>query len=341
MNNLAVAVESFSSALDIALVSSGLESLACASWLAAGGQRVQLRGSDKHRPSAICCERSDRVDFAQTQPVQFLTPPTEADGYVRSPDVIVVHARAADYKRALDSIAADARPGQTIFIIDAPLMTAFELSERMHLQHQRAAVNIIETGPLFNGCKLNGGTMHITGAATQVPICGRTVNETRAGLSIGRNFWNNLVPASNVFERRLVHSGRILGAAQRLFAIMGSRKGQTSFTGAEQSILAAMTNELQALGKHLNVSIPKEQSFEPLSESLTTEREELATVIREDLILITELAKLAYVAVPTIDSIIELATVTLGQDLRKESRGLSDLGLIGMDFHEIIELVNA
>ncbi|MBY0548508.1 MAG: NAD/NADP octopine/nopaline dehydrogenase family protein [Candidatus Obscuribacterales bacterium] len=340
MNNLAVAVEGFSSALDIAFVSSGLESLACASWLAAAGQRVQLRGNDRHRPASICYERND-ADHTHAQPVQFLPPAREADGYVRSPDIIVLHARASDYKRALDTVAAEVLPGQTIFIIDAPLMTAFELSERLHAQHQRAAVNIIETGPLFNACKMTGATMHITGAATQVPICGRTVNETRAGLSIGRAFWKNLVPASNVFERRLVHSARILGAAQRLFAIMGTRKGQDSLTGAEQSILTAMTNELQSLGKHLNVSIPKDQSFEPMSESLAVEREELATVVREDLILITELAKLAYVPVPTIDSIIELATVTLGQDLRKESRSLADLGLIGMDFHEIIELVNA
>lgn len=348
MNNLAVAVESFSSALDIALVSSGVESLACASLLAANGQRVELRGKDRQHPSAVKFERADRLDQIDTRPVQFTPRSRDDEGYVRSPDVLILHARAADYSEALNTVASEARPGQTIFLIDAPLMSVFELSERMQSVHNRAAVNVIETGQLFSSCRFTGQTIQVSGPATQISLCGRTVNETRAGLSLGRSFWKNLMPASNVFERRLVESGRILGAAQRLFAVMSAQggkncasKGQSSLTGAEQSILSAMTAELQSLGKHLNVSIPSDLSFEPLSESLDTEREELSLLVKQDLVLISELSKLAYVPVPTIDSIIELASVTLGKDLRKGSRTLADLGLIGMDFNEIFELVNA
>jgi aspartyl/asparaginyl beta-hydroxylase (cupin superfamily) len=53
------------------------------------------------------------------------------------------------------------------------------------------------------------------------------------------------------------------------------------------------------------------------------------------------MARLAYIAVPMIDTVIELATVLTNVDIRKEARQLSDIGLIGMDAKEIIEHVNA
>ncbi len=348
MHNLAVAIESYTSALDIALVSSGVDSLACAALLAASGQRVQLRGRDRQQSASLRYERPDGVALPQSRVLQFSPVPRESDGYVRGADVVIVHARARDYAEALDAVAAGVHPGQTIFIIDAPLFTAFEVSRRMAKLKKRMAVNVIETSPLFRSSWMENGIVNVAGLAAQTSICGRTVNETRAGLSIGSQLWKDLVPASNVFERRLAQSARLLGAAQRLFAIMGAQNGQecarkdsSSFTGAEHSIITAMENELQMLGKMFNISVPREQLFEPLSDSLDREREELSTVIRQDLVLITDLAKLAYLQVPTIDSIIELASVTLGQDLRREGRGLSDVGLIGMDFREIVELINS
>ena len=348
MHNLAVAVEGFSSALDIAFLSSGVESLACASLLAAAGQQVQLRGHDRLRPTSLIHERADRLGIPGTQLLHFAPLLQEADGYVRSPDILMVHGRAADYNEALNIVANDARAGQTLFIIDAPLLTAFELGQRLDKLGKQLSVNIIETGPLFHSCKVDNSIVYITAATSQVSICGRTINETRAGLSIGRTFWKDLVPASNVIERRLAHGNPLLGAAQRLFAVMSAQRGQecaskepSTLTSAEQSIIASMRNELQTLGKQFNISVPQEPPFSQLSESLQKERDELATLVRQDLVLVSDLAKLAYISTPTIDSIIELAGVTLGRDLRREGRTLEDLGLIGMDFHEIFELINS
>lgn len=348
MHNLAVAVESFHSAIDIALVSSGVESLACAALLAASGNRVQLRGRERQLSASLRCEQPNGSQVVQPRLLQFAPVPREADGYVRNPDVVILHARARDYTAALDAVAENVHPGQTIFIIDAPLFTAFEISRRMNKLKKRMAVNVLEVGPLFGSSWIDNGIVNVAGANSQISICGRTINETRAGLSVGRQLWNDLVPCSNVFERRLAQSARLTGAARRLFAVMGSRgeedcapKDESSLTGAENSIIAAMENELQQLGRLFNISVPRELPFEPLSDSLDREREELANVIRQDLVLITDLAKLARVPLPTIDSIIELASVTLGRDLRKEGRCLADLGLIGMDFREIVELINS
>jgi hypothetical protein len=45
--------------------------------------------------------------------------------------------------------------------------------------------------------------------------------------------------------------------------------------------------------------------------------------------------------VPAIDKIIDDTSKLVARDLRAEGRRLSDLGLVGMDVREIIELVNS
>jgi hypothetical protein len=50
---------------------------------------------------------------------------------------------------------------------------------------------------------------------------------------------------------------------------------------------------------------------------------------------------LARLPVPTIDAVIELASCITHRELRKEGRGLHELGLVGLDVREIVELINS
>jgi hypothetical protein len=63
--------------------------------------------------------------------------------------------------------------------------------------------------------------------------------------------------------------------------------------------------------------------------------------IAEDFVILSGLARLKHVTCPVLDAVIDLGSSVAGCDLRKQGRQLSDLGLIGMDAREIIELVSA
>jgi hypothetical protein len=63
--------------------------------------------------------------------------------------------------------------------------------------------------------------------------------------------------------------------------------------------------------------------------------------IVETLMLIADFARLARYQMPVLQSVIQLGEVILGSEFAKEGRKLEDLGLVGFDIDEIVELFNA
>lgn len=63
--------------------------------------------------------------------------------------------------------------------------------------------------------------------------------------------------------------------------------------------------------------------------------------VAETLALLSDLARVARISVPVINSVMELASSVAGCDLQKSGRKAEDLGLIGLDVNEIVELINS
>lgn len=349
MQNLALALDTFapfSPQGEIAIISSGIESAAIAGILASKSLPIQLYGIDNAK--AVYDMRPEPwINGYATSEIKFPTKAGSADMYVRSPDILILSAKAKDYAQAMDVVAEQLRPGQTVFVIDSPLGTVFELSQKIFKLRKRMAVNLIEMSPLFESATMVNGKLEISRLREQVSVCGRSVNETRSGISIGSKLFSGLVPSSNILERGLSDSNYFLRAAKQLFMVMSmksnkDRQGKVSFNNAQLSLLSAMEQEIQSLGKLFNVSIrPSKNVEEQFSSYLETEKQEIASTVCNNLVLISDLAGIAYHSVPTIDSIIDLSSATLGRDLRKEGRRLADLGLIGMNTQEIIEFINS
>lgn len=340
MHNLSLAVETLAVSGEIAIVGGGTGTMALGALLASRGMPV--RPSD-YRVSGVNLQAGGST-FYRNGPVTFSVNVPSA--YMRSPDVLVLWAKDVDYVRSLDKVAEQLRPGQTVFVVDAPLGAAFELSQKIFKLRKRMAVNLIETGPVFKHATMDNGVLKISGLKDQVPVCGRSVNETRSGISVGDRLFNGLVPASSIFERWLADGSEIIIAAKRLFHVMeesGARtvRGRTAFSTAEPPVLSALEEEIQALGKVFNVSIGATKADTDFGYSQDAEKNQLANEICDNIVLISDLAKLAYQPVPAIDSIIELASVILGKDLRRCGRHLEDLGLSGMNIHEVLELINS
>ncbi|MBS1991486.1 MAG: hypothetical protein JSS83_13270 [Cyanobacteria bacterium SZAS LIN-3] len=69
--------------------------------------------------------------------------------------------------------------------------------------------------------------------------------------------------------------------------------------------------------------------------------EVLSRYVGEQLVLISELGKKAAVAMPVLDSVIDLASALVGYDLRKQGRTLASCGLDRASLADLIELLNA
>jgi hypothetical protein len=199
-------------------------------------------------------------------------------------------------------------------------------------------------GPLFDSCKFEGRSLEISGLKEQVQICGRSVNETRSGLDIGRQLFNGLVPASNVLERGLSDVSKILQIAVRLFHLSRVKKGLSLnvLSSEEEKFLDTIEAELHAIGKMYKVGVSERAalSFE-FSDHVEHEKQRLFAAVTDTLFLLQELASVAYLSVPGIESLIERSSEMLGLDLRSDARKLVDLGLSNMDVREIIELINS
>ena len=341
MQNLALAAEPLATSQELDIVSTGVESLAVAALLSSRGREVRFTHQEMAVPEQLLI-RGAAVNYkaGRLQPSK-----NEGKEFVyRSSDLMLVCGKASDYQEALNTVADMLYPGQTVFVVDAPLGTAFELSYLVYKLRKRMAVNIIEMGPLFEDCRFEGRSLEISGLKEQVAICGRSVNETRSGLAVGRQLFSGLVPASNVLERGLSDSARILKTVLRLFHVNLAKKNQklTMLSASEEALVNSMEAEIQALGKAFNVNVPERANM-PLefSDSLDREKKELAGSVTDTLVLLTDLAGVAYLPVPSIESVIDQASAALGRDLRAEGRRLSQLGLVGMDMRGIIELVNS
>jgi hypothetical protein len=70
-------------------------------------------------------------------------------------------------------------------------------------------------------------------------------------------------------------------------------------------------------------------------------QEVLSRYVGEQLVLISELGRKASIAMPVLDSVIDLATAVVGYDLRSQGRTLAHCGLQDAELADLIELLNA
>jgi opine dehydrogenase len=338
----AVSIDIRQLSASIAVTGYGEQARAVAALLATSGHSVRLLSPDAAK-TTWCEVWQNKDDQGQiVSRVQFAVVSARPSEVIRAGDVVIVAAGAENYAQLVEDIAPVLSSGQSIFLMDAAFGAALEFSHLLSQRRNDLALNIVEIGSLFDVVEVDGETVRIKGVKQQISICGRTLNETRAGLSVGANLWQNLVPTSNLFERGFSDVDRFAVTVLRFLTVLTGDARTGTVTGMSlEAIKIAVEQELQAIAKIYGVTNMRVGKLPNLSETVKAARANLIKDVIEELALIVALAKLAYVSTPVLDSIIELSSVVTGMDLRKEARQLSDLGLIGMDTNEIIELVYA
>jgi hypothetical protein len=329
----AVAVGGTQSAATIAVYANGTFGEAVAAFLALQGNRVAVLGVEQSH--ALQCEM-----YTQTRARYSSTVLIEAARNMAAAaacDTVVIAVPATTYSAAFEDLSMHLKSGQTIFIVGAAIGASLEAAHLLSSRRRDLSVRIIEVSLPFITSYTDGHSLVIKGARDSLLVAGCSLNETRVGLSIGNGIFNSLVPASNILERAFFDIDRWLDTGALLFEVLNSRPGRPV-----SSVLCNLRSELISLAKAYGINRITEPPL-PLNgtEAGSDAQQRLSDRIVEEYIILSSLARLRYLPVPALDSVIELASAIVGCDLRKEGRQLSDLGLIGMDADEILEHVSA
>lgn len=328
---------------------SGAFGCAVAGLLAVVGHQVKLVGDNTFVPSECDLLTDSRARYTSEISIDAIE--TLARDSVRSSDLVIIAVPATEYGAVAEDLAAVLSSGQTVFIMGAAFGASLEIAHIIESTRSDLNINLVEVMQPFRRYHVEGRTVKISGMRDTLFLAGRSLNETRAGLQAGSNILNGLVPASNIIDRAFADMDHWLETAALLFNAFdrGTPPGGSdpsvidcSPTDSANVVVAALRTELEALGRAYGVK----RGFEGRvadARSITSPdwRHDVARRVIEDYAILSSLARLAYMPVPMIETVIEIASVLTNTDLRKEARQLTDLGMIGMDAKEIIEHVSA
>lgn len=325
---------------------------AVAGWLAASGHHTRLLGDNNFVPLDCDLWTQARTHFSGSVSIDAASDLSVCRGDA----AVLVAVPATEYGGVAEDLADILVSGQTVFIIGAAFGASLEMAQIIERKRQDLAINLIETAQPFAHYEADGQCVRIAGAKEKLAIAGRSLNETRAGLGAGSQIFNGVEPASNLIDRAFADIDRWLETAAILFNTfdrsplpMGTAPDgldmlDFSPTDNTNVVLAALRTEIEALGRAYRVRrTDAARSYDARGWRATSAdwRRELAERVIEDYVILSSLARLTYMPVPMVDTVIELAGVITNTDLRKEARQLTDIGLIGMDAREIIEYLNA
>jgi len=300
---------------------------------------------------------------------------------LKSSDGVIISQPITEYGAVADKLAPILSNGQTVCLVNAPLGAGFQFKQLMRRRNKDLQLNIIEVGNLFDCAQIEGNVLLIRGQREKVSFCGNTRNETRRGLSIANTISQGLVPTSNVIERGLSEVEKLLRPVFLLFALLGGRSGELDnianlVNPNLTKLIASLDREMQSLAKVYKVVIPSfletlthfggvgwedadclgqaliniagnliEQGLCDTTSATVSPQTAAAELLKADVLetftLLSDFARLSRTRVPVINSVIELSAIVTKYDMEKNGRKISDLGLLGFDVQEIVELINA
>ncbi|HEY9712333.1 MAG TPA: NAD/NADP octopine/nopaline dehydrogenase family protein [Chroococcales cyanobacterium] len=297
---------------------------------------------------------------------------------LRSIESIVVCTPATEYGAVVRRLAPNLRNGQNVYLVNAPLAGGLQFANCVESIDPELQLTILELGSMFDDAQIvqsaeGAQSLLITGTREKVSVCGNSRNETRRGLDNASTLSEELVPTSNLVERGLCDIERILRPTLLLFALLGARGRDLDcisdiINPSLTTMITALEGEIQALSKAFKcvshsfletltdfagtcfedadcldqaLIVFGRNLFAQKTLTVAAATSMLKQDVTESLVLLSELARLSRIPTPVVNSVIDLAAATTRTDLRKQGRSLTDVGLLGFDVTEIVELVNA
>ena len=273
--------------------------------------------------------------------------------------------------RNIDFIRRNLRDGQNLILIDAPFGAGLQLVESLRRGGLNWNLNIAEVGNIFSTIWADADSLIIESIRTCSNIAGNTRNQLRKTIQMGNLLPLELIPASNVLERGLLEIERVLRPVLLLFGLLratpadylnnGMGLAESAMNETTMCLLDKLERELALIAKAYKTVAPAFGAIataeqDPADENLfatwysvllksfkgiSDAKRSIVRDLTEHVCIITELARLAQLSTPTLESVVDLSSAVTDVDIRRHARNLHSLGLSGYEVADIIELVNA
>lgn len=270
-----------------------------------------------------------------------------------SSETIFVCTTTNDYADVIDQIGPYLASGHEVVLFSSKFAGSL-LVERELLSRRRQGVRVVETDALF-ACRLqDDGSIWIRGMKDWTLFSSPRSSQTQANTQVLHRFFPRLEPAQNLVQRGLTDFGALAHALTVLVNLNDiDRKNSflfyhEGFTERTIALLEHMEREFQAVAHAYDTSIISASAllnryygcqtdslldamrsvpnyrFSVSPESLSTRY--LSEDVPCTLVPVSQLAHLAEVPVPVIDSVVSMASVIAGEDFLKTGRTLAKLG---------------
>lgn len=273
--------------------------------------------------------------------------------------------------RNIDFIRRNMRDGQNLVLFDAPFGAGLQLIESLRGGGLNWNLNIAEVGNIFSTIWADADTLIIENIRSCSNVAGNTRNQLRKTIQIGNFLPLELIPASNILERGLLEIERVLRPVLLLFGLLrttpndylknGVGLAESAMNETTMCLLDKLERELALIAKAYKTVAPAFGAIaradqDPADENLfatwyiellksfkgiSDAKRSIVRDLTEHVCILTELARLAQLSTPTLESVVDLSSAVTDVDIRRHARNLSSLGLSGYEVADIIELVNA
>jgi len=353
----------------IAIIGAGNGGMAMAAHLALKGHEVNLynRTPDKLIPireqGGIFLEGSVE-GFGRLNKVT----PDIAEA-IDDVNVIMVTVPAVGHRDVARSCAPYLRDGQIIVLNPGRTGGALEFSQALYEFGARAEVIIAEASTFIYACRKAGPcTAHIFDVKKKVFVAALPSIKTGYVLDALYDVYPEFIAAESVLETSLNNIGAIFHPAPTLLnaARIETTGGAFEYyrdgiSPSVAQIIQRMDDERIAVARALNVrcisalewmkvsygveagdlysAIQQNEAYKGITAPAVANSRYIFEDVPCSLVPLSALGRLAGVATPTIDSIINLASVMTGTDYRAEGRTISKLGIDDMSMYEIYNYV--
>ncbi|MCA9667055.1 MAG: NAD/NADP octopine/nopaline dehydrogenase family protein [Myxococcales bacterium] len=352
----------------IGVVGSGASACALSCYLADRGYDVHVLMRDRDTLSWLDSTRGRLRATGRLEGTYALSWfGSDAAALLARADVVIVATTVLAYPEVIEHLASHLRPRHRLILFSSKLLGAVHV-EHLLRRLQAAAVPVVEVDALFASRLLEDRTVWIRGIKAWTLFSAAKRSVTAAFAPLIAELFGSLEPADNVVQRGLTDFGALAHAPTMIANMNAVSRGESflfyrdGFTEQTVALLEACEAEFHAVARAFGCNLVPmatlldryygcdATSVHRAMRSVPNYRHSQAPTtlehrfLREDvgcsLVPLSQLASVAGVPTPTIDAVVHLASVLLGDDLRASGRTLERVGWQGLGPVEIMRSIN-
>lgn len=283
-------------------------------------------------------------------------------------DVIFVVLPATAHSYIAEEISPILKDGQIIVLCPGSTGGVLEFTKTLKDTGCTADYKIGETTSLFYACRAENGIANISGIKSIMPIATLPSSDADFIIELLEDVYPQLIKEENVLSSALnnlnavLHPIAVLLSTAWIEATGGKfRFYYDSITPSVGKLIERMDNERVLIGKKVGIDVKsvKEslkiyysakgdsvyemvrtvEAYKPIYSPPSLDSRLIIEDIPMGLVPLTELGELVGVDTPIMNIIIDLASLLLDRDFRKEGRTLEKLGISDISIDELLQSI--